>query len=276
MSWPAVAMNPPAAAFIPLGEGRFASTQLARGPWNPAHQHAGPPIALVAGCIEAVARQRGFGFVTRLTANLLRPVPLAELRVQVTEDYVGKSAGHFAATLHDGDKLLARFSALARAQTPQTLPPGLPGHGVDAPRMPRMPQDSTPAQFPFADGQPGYAELVEIREARGKNFQGPCAVWFRLRHPLVQGETPSPMQRVAVAADSGNGISAILDYRGGDVFVNFDLNIHLGRQPQGEWIGLDARTLLGGDGGGLAESALFDESGWLGRATQSLSVKLAH
>jgi hypothetical protein len=31
---------------------------------------------------------------------------------------------------------------------------------------------------------------------------------FRMKRPLVKGETPSPYQRVAVAADSGNGISA--------------------------------------------------------------------
>jgi hypothetical protein len=268
-------MTGPSAAFVSLGEGRFLSTQLPRGPWNPAHQHAGPPTALVAGCIETAARQRGFGLVTRLTANLLRPVPLGELRVEVTEDYIGKSAGHFAATLHAGDTLLARFTALARAEVLQSLPSNLPGHGASAPQMPRTPDASDPAQFPFADGQPGYADLVEIREAQGKNFAGPCAVWFRLRHALVQGEIPSPLQRVAVAADSGNGISAVLDWRRGDVFINFDLSIHLARAPRGEWIGLDARTLLGGDGGGLAESALYDAGGCIGHAAQSLMVRLA-
>jgi hypothetical protein len=47
--------------------------------------------------------------------------------------------------------------------------------------------------------------------ARGRFFDGPCAAWFRLRFPLVEGEAPSPYQRVAVAADSGNGISAALE-----------------------------------------------------------------
>jgi len=45
------------------------------------------------------------------------------------------------------------------------------------------------------------------------------------------------------------------------------------RRPQGEWIGLDAMTYLGPDGCGLAESALYDLDGRIGRATQSLFVR---
>ena len=48
-----------------------------------------------------------------------------------------------------------------------------------------------------------YADLVDIRIARGVFFKGPCAIWFRLRHPLLESEEPGAYQRVAVAADSG-------------------------------------------------------------------------
>ena len=93
-----------------------------------------------------------------------------------------------------------------------------------------------------------------------------------MKHPLVEGETPSPYQRVAVAANSGNGISAALDIRK-YVFVNCDLTINLFRRPEGEWICLEARSLFGGNGCGMAESALYDEQGLIGRATQSLAVR---
>lgn len=128
-----------------------------------------------------------------------------------------------------------------------------------------------PAIFPFASRHVGYADLVETRVAQGNFFQGPCAIWFRLRHPLVEGDQVSAYQRVAVAADSGNGISAILDFQSFR-FVNSDLTINLLRRPQGEWICLDARTLLGPNGGGLAESVLYDTQGLIGRATQSLTI----
>jgi hypothetical protein len=103
-------------------------------------------------------------------------------------------------------------------------------------------------------------------------FKGPSVVWFRLAYPLVAGEAPSPYQRVVVAADSGNGVSAALDFSR-YIFVNCDLTINLFRRPLGEWICLDARSWIGGNGCGLAESALYDEHGLIGRATQSLSVR---
>src|SRR5690606_4187513 len=128
------------------------------------------------------------------------------------------------------------------------------------------------AHMPVFRGQFGYDDLVEIRVVNGKLFDGPTCAWFRLRHPLVDGETPSPYQTVAVAADSGNGISAVLDFDR-YIFVNSDLTINLLRPPQGQWICLDSRTSFGGTGSGLAESALYDEQGFVGRATQSLVMR---
>ena len=78
----------------------------------------------------------------------------------------------------------------------------------------------------------GYGQLVENRLAAGRFFDGPCAAWFRMNHPLIQGEQPTAYQRVAVAADLGNGISASLDF-GKYLFINCDLTINLFRRPGG-------------------------------------------
>jgi hypothetical protein len=56
------------------------------------------------------------------------------------------------------------------------------------------------------------------------------------------------------------------------LFVNTDLTVHLHREPEGEWVLLDARTLLEPHGAGLARSILSDERGQLGLAAQSLFV----
>ena len=208
--------------------------------------------------------------LSRLTANLLRPVPIGELAVEVATDYAGRNVGHFSARLMAGEKEVARFTALVQRENNVKLPDNLPGH--PAPLAPQGPNESPIAAFPFAGKHVGYADLVETRVARGRFFNGPCAIWFRLRHPLLEGETPSAYQRVAVAADSGNGISAILDFAKYS-FVNSDLTINLLRRPQGEWICLDARTHLGSNGCGLAESMLFDVHGLVGMATQSLSIR---
>lgn len=258
-------------AYTPRDSHTFEATAFTIGPWSPEHQHAGPPSALVCRAIERAAANDGLTHVGRLTGNLLRPVPLGEMRIEVAADYVGKSAGHYSARLFAAGKEVARYTALVQREAEVPVPPGTPGHPL--PAAPRAPADCEPARMPFAHTTAaGYGNFVENRLVAGRFFRGPCTAWFRMRHPLVAGEAPSPYQRVVVAADSGNGISAALDFDT-HLFVNSDLTINLLRRPRGEWVCLDARTALGGNGCGLAESALYDEDGLIGRATQSLAVR---
>jgi hypothetical protein len=260
----------PCAAYAVLSPRKVQASGLTRGPWDPQHQHAGPPIAMVCRAIEAVARDHGLTHIGRLTANLLRPLPIAELDIEVDTHYLGRNAAHYSARLWGGGKELARFTALAQRESEISLPAELDGHPLA--QAPKSPAESAEQRMPFSRRLPGYADLVENRIASGKFFGGRCAAWFRLQRPLVEGEDPSGYQRVAVAADSGNGISAVLDFSR-YVFVNSDLTINLLRCPVGEWICVDARTLLAPNGCGLAESQLFDELGLIGRATQSLAVR---
>lgn len=261
----------PPGAYLALANGAYASTDLTRGPWHPDHQHGGPPIALVARSLERAAAALGLTHVARLTANLLRPIPIAELEIAVQTEYAGRNVAHLAARLSAGGKELARFTAVAQREAQLEIPADLPGHPL--PQAPRSVEESPPAPFLFASKTIGYHDLIEGRIAQGVAFRGPSAVWFRLRHPVLAGEEPSALERVAVAADSGNGISAILDFQR-YIFVNSDLSINLLRKAQGEWICIAARTLLGPDGGGLAEARIFDAQGMIGRSTQSLAIRL--
>jgi len=258
-------------AYVALENGACASTDLTRGPWHPDHQHGGPPIALVARSIERAAAALGLTHIARLTANLLRPIPIAELAVEVQTEYAGRNVAHFSAQLIAGGKEVARCTAVAQREAGLDIPAGLAGHPL--PQAPRSVEQSPVQRFPFSTKVTGYQDLVESRIAEGVFFRGPCAVWFRMRYPLVAGEEPSALQRVAVAADSGNGISAVLDFHR-YIFVNSDLTINLLRKAKGEWICIDARTLLGPDGGGLAEARIFDAHGLIGRSTQSLAIRL--
>jgi hypothetical protein len=264
-------MPPAASAAYTTDDGHvFHASELTRGPWDPAHQHAGPPSALVCRAIARAAAMQGFGHLGRLTGNLIRPVPIGACRVEVTADYVGRNAGHYSARLMAAGKEVARFTALMQREDEVPVPDGTPGHPL--PQAPRPPHESPQRHMPFAHRHVGYTDLIENRLADGRFFDGPSAAWFRLRHPLVAGEEPSPYERVAVAADSGNGISASLDFAR-YTFINCDLTINLLRRPAGAWICLQARTALGGNGCGLAESALYDETGLIGRATQTLAVR---
>jgi Thioesterase-like superfamily len=263
--------HPPTAAFVLDAQGLPHATELTRGPWDPHHQHAGPPTAMACRAIEQAGAAHGLTHLARLTANLIRPINIGVLHIEVTPDYVGKSAGHFSARIVVGGKEAVRLTALMQREVDLPVPPDALGHPLAM--APVSVAQAIPVAMPFKrEASLGYAHLVENRSQDGRTFAGPCTAWFRLKHPLVQGESTSPYQRVMVAADSGNGVSAALDYHR-YTFVNSDLTVNLLRRPVGEWICLDARSELGGNGCGLAESALYDEQGLIGRATQSLVIR---
>jgi len=259
------------AAYSEVAQGVFHASALTRGPWHPDHQHAGPPSALMCRAIERAAMSDGLTHLGRLTVNLMRPAPIGECRVEVTTDYAGRNTGHYSGRLIASGKECARFTALMQREDDAPIPAGTPGH--PPPHAPKPPDQCPVVRMPvFSDRGLGYGDLVENRIAEGHFFKGPCAAWFRMNHPLIQGEAPSAYERVAVAGDSGNGVSASLDFTR-YVFINCDLTINLFRRPEGEWICLDSRTLFGGNGCGFAESGLYDERGMIGRATQSLTVR---
>jgi hypothetical protein len=260
----------PLSAYRLRADGAFDSTDLTRGPWDPAHQHAGPPIALAARALVKAAQALGMGHIARLTASLWRPIPIAALELETATDYAGRNVAHLSARLICGGRELARFTAVAQRETALRVPQSLAGH--PPPQAPATPEASAATEFPHRTGVTGYHDLVEMRTAAGTLFRGPCAVWFRLRHPLVEEENASPLERAAVAADSGNGISAVLDFRH-YTFVNSDLSISLLRPAQGEWVCIDAHTFIGPSGGGLAEARIYDATGLIGRSTQTLLVR---
>lgn len=254
------------AFYIPDGD-RFVSTEWTRGPWTAEAQHAGPPSALIARAIERLEPGSAMR-VARFTGEILRPVPIRPFRIETRVVRPGRSVQYVEAALSDDDGDVMRASAwrIRQAQAgavPATQEEATPFAG---------PEDSPQPELPALYEGPSYFTAMEWRFAGGEFFNpGPAAAWMRMRLPLVEGEEPSPLTRVLVAADSGNGISMVLPLNQ-YVFVNVDLSVHLFRQPEGEWVCLDARTRIDDQGVGLAESRLWDERGRIGRGNQSLYV----
>jgi Acyl-CoA thioesterase C-terminal domain/Acyl-CoA thioesterase N-terminal domain len=213
--------------------------------------------------------------VTRLTVELLRPVPLAPLAVDVRVTRPGRKVQLVEATLAAADVVVARATALRIRRADLALPPGL-----DAPAPPPGPEAGTPTLPPWSDGllasHAFHSHAVDHRFVAG-SFDRPGAAtdWIPLRVPLVAGEPTSPLERVAAAADFGNGVSWVLDRRKGYAFINPDLTVYLHRLPAGEWVCLEAVTRVETHGIGLAESRLWDERGLIGRSLQSLLLERA-
>jgi acyl-Coa thioesterase superfamily protein/acyl-CoA thioesterase superfamily protein len=256
----------PAAFFLPGASGRFQATELTRGPWDPGLQHAGPPAALLGRAVEGHGDRAGLQ-VARITFEILRPLPIAELAVATRTLRGGRSVELVEASLRAGETEVMRATALRiRTAAGLELPEGL----VPGPRL-AGPEAGRVEPF-FPTGQEvGYHTAMEVRFVAGSFVEpGPATAWMRMRHPLVPGETPSPLCRVLAAADSGNGISASLDYRRWR-FINPDLTVYLMRPPVGEWVALEASTTAAA-GVGLADTTLHDEQGPIGRSAQALFV----
>lgn len=160
----------------------------------------------------------------------------------------------------------------ARAWRIRTAEIEIPVDVETTPAPPPGPEGGGRPEF-FSTGQDiGYHTAMELRSVRGGFLEpGPATVWMRMNCALVAGEEPTPLQRTLVAADVGNGISSVLDWRR-FVFINVDLSVHLERMPEGEWVCVDATTLPQRNGIGIAESVLSDERGRIGRAAQALLV----
>jgi hypothetical protein len=254
-------------AFYELDGDRYAATELTRGPWDPAAQHAGPPAALIGREIERLPDSGDF-HVGRITFEILRSVPIGTVALGARVVRPGRRVRLVEAELGDGEQALIRARAWQIAKAPLEIPPEAAAPAVPPPG----PEQGSEAEFFPTGEERGYHTAMECRFISGGFVEpGPATVWLRMCQPLVAGEEPTPLQRVLVAADVGNGVSASLDYRR-YVFINVDLTVQLERLPAGEWVCVEATTLPQPSGNGTAESVLADESGRIGRALQTLLV----
>jgi hypothetical protein len=256
----------PDAFYEKRGDG-YVATELTRGPWDPGAQHAGPPSALIGRAIERVEGGEGFQ-VGRVTFEILGPVPIGPVRVEAEVARPGRSVQMIEASLGNEEGELMR----ARAWRLRTGAVELPAKAAVGPELPPPPEQDSQFEF-FPTGQDvGYHTAMEGSFVQGGFLDpGPATAWMRMRYPLVGGEEPTPLQRALIAADIGNGISAVLDYRE-YLFINVDLSVHLERMPEGEWVCVDAVTLPQPNGIGTCESVLSDERGRIGRAVQTLLI----
>ena len=238
--------------------GRYRSDPSTAGPWDPGLQHGGPPSALLVRAAERctdVARLHA----VRFAAEFVGPVPVADVDVETRVVRAARSAVLVDAALSAAGRtcLHARVWLVADRDTSAVVPE--PGVRADVPSD--LPGLTT--RFPYGD-------TIDWRVVRGGMSEpGPGEVWARPRRPVVEGEELSGLQRVALIGDSASGISSELSWQEWS-FLNLDLDIHLSRPVEGEWIRLDAATSLGGHGAALARSTVSDLRGPVGCTAQTL------
>ncbi|MEK7252835.1 MAG: thioesterase family protein [Actinomycetota bacterium] len=244
---------------------RFIPAPVSRAGWYADALHGGPVAALFARQFERMEFSVTM-MVTRLTVDLMRPVPTKPLAVNTRVVRSGKRIQVLDAVMEAEGVEVARASAL-RIRV-DDIP--VPGHPRRDPLPP--PEGIAPYAMRETEGEWFHTRAVESRFVEGDFYEpGPATVWMRLAMPLVSGEQATPLQRVAAVSDFGNGLSRVLPT--GWLFINADLTVYLHRYPASEWVAMRSRTDIDNQGIGLAQSELFDATGAIGHAVQALVVE---
>ena len=206
--------------------------------------------------------------LTRLVVDLTRPVPMAGFKVEAEMVRPGRSVSTLRSALIDREgRQLVTANGLALRQLDGSVVPS-----TSSPQ--RELSQATPGEFPIKrtlHHQPGFAQSTKVRYPPNETSDpGPTTIWMATV-PLIEGEEPSPFQRICPLADCGNAFSR--NAEPWDIgFVNPDLTIVLDRQPKGAWLGSSSHSRWHDNGTGVAYATLFDQDGDVGTATQTLLI----
>lgn len=252
--------------FNQLSDDRFTGNDPARGPWSADFCHAGPVAGLVARALERSVPGKA---LTRMSLDLLRPVPLAEIRVAVDVQRDARSVAIATAQVCDRDeKVCITATSMHLVRTEFEAMPTAP---VAALRR----EDAEAGEAPLPRGahdQPSFADFIEVAYPEGESHEpGPKTVWMKTP-PLLADETPSPVQSLCPLADCGNGLSrnAPFEEMG---FLNTDLTIHIHREPRSEWLASETVSHWQNTGIGLAQAVIRDEDGPVAAVLQTLLLR---
>lgn len=246
-----------------VDRGRFESSTLTAGPWSAESQHAGPPSALLVRALEQFEPDPGVR-LARLSVDVLGPVPIAPLDIEVHRIRPGRSVELVEATASvDG-----RPALVARGWRMRRTPESFPTVGAHA--GPRVPDTRERGSMMSYAHQDGYLSVVDFSFITGGGDElGPAEAWGRARVDLVEGETMTGWQHTVVVTDSASGVSMASDPLTHPA-INCDLLVSLHRDPAPGWVHLQTETTGSPGQGVLADTLLSDDQGRLGRAVQNL------
>ena len=248
-----------------LGEDSFESTLHTQGAWNDHEQHMAPVSGLLAHALERCSPRPDMR-LARISYDILGIIPRGTFDIRTKVIRPGRTIELLEAELIAGGRTAVRATAwrLALGSTAEVAAvedssmPGPEGlSGVSG--MTEWPGDFI--------GSLDFRGVDGLRPGRGQ-------VWIRTPYEMVDGEPTSDLVRLVGLVDVANGIATRVP-PGGDsyMFPNVDLQLHLHRDPVGEWLGLDTQVTFGTDGIGLTSSVLHDTNGPFGRSEQILTVR---
>jgi len=198
---------------------------------------------------------------SRLTVDMFRSAPLAPLRVETRPVRTGRRIAVLDVTIEqdDGPVGQGRVVLLRRSEQPggnfRTAP------AWDAP---------TPPELGPALPATGHRWIPpwEMWRVGGGDTPGGMmgdGLWIRDTHPLITGEPLTPLVRLAMAADLSSPVSNSSDR--GLSFINADYTVYLGREPAGEYVGIQPAAHISDRGVAAGQCVVHDLHGPVGFVT---------
>lgn len=245
-----------------LVDGKYLPQDAARGPWSREHLHGGPAAGLLTHAIESQRDDERF-LTTRITFDLMRPVPVAPLTLETRTVRAGRRTRYIDALIKSEDETVARACAVmlvrteSTAQSVTTVETAPFPHWSELPSSPWMVRDHEPGSF---------VSQVESRMASEPFAGKPMTVWLRVPYDLLPGHPLTPLERMGTMVDFASGAGMMS--RPGDLepFINADCNFYLFREPLGEWLCFHCVGRGNSDGLAVANVNLYDEQGYFGHA----------
>jgi Thioesterase-like superfamily len=241
-------------------EDAFTPSRLTRNPWMPDAIAGGPLAALFGEVIEGAGFDPVFE-ISRTTLDIFGKVPSVPLVPRVTTLRAGKQMQLHRVELLAESKIVAQSHVLLtrRLETPLVAPPfpyALPEAVADR------------EFFPGAS----MAGAIRTRPIEGGvRTPGRGVTWLAMDGEVVEGVAPSPFVKACLFSDFGNGIGSAT-HPDEWSFANLDISVNFLRMPRGEWLLIDAATVMAGNGHGLARSTFADIDGIYAFGSQTIFV----
>ncbi|QFG69709.1 thioesterase family protein [Ornithinimicrobium pratense] len=251
--------------FEALGDGRYQPTIHVQGAWSPEEQHVAPVIGLLLHALELNHPREDLQWA-RISVDILGFIRRDEMTVTTRVLRAGRTIELLEATARIDDRDTVRATAwrLVRGDTSEVA-------GAPEPEGTPMP---APDELPVWGGMlhwgGGFIKSLEFRSPGNEPGRG--RTWVRTPLELVGGEPSSALAAWVGLLDTANGTAVRKDPREW-MFPNVDLTLHLHREPEGPWVGLDTKVYFGPSGVGETSSVLHDEHGPVGTLAQCLTLR---
>ncbi|MFI5793465.1 thioesterase family protein [Streptomyces sp. NPDC051677] len=250
-----------------IDEGEYKPTAHASGAWSTDEQHFSPLGGLIVHAVErhlASAATRPDMLFSRFSFDILGRIALDKTRISVETIRPGRTIELVEAVVTIAGRAVVRARAWLLA--PQDTSEVEGGAPAALPSPERLDRWAMSERWPG-----GYIESIDVRPV-GEPRPGRATAWVSTPLTLVHGERSSALANYMALVDTANGI-AVRQPPMRWMYPNIDMSVHLYRQPEGRWTGLDTTVVFGAAGLGVTSTVLHDVHGPVGYAQQALTVR---